>query len=589
MSDDLSNVPQPKPLGGGSEVSLYGFGGLSSFNVKKTDFSWKITPSINTGIGINYTHFFTHQWAFLIGLEYSHRKSNLKIQNETESFDRVSLATLNASYTQVNTKVSHHFDTYSEDVSVNYFSVPLMLQFVPHKYIDRHSFYIGAGVTPSFIIDSKSQARVDGGSTVTDVNGTPLDIAEAGTFNITNNAKGSPAKVNVFLNLETGIRWKLSGRNALYTGIYADYGLLPLDQTNSENGLYHNYWLNKSTGAPLTGLLSSNHIDNVKQWGAGVKVRLAIGVGKEIYAEDSSEPRPFLNALGHGISNSRTSVRISARATDDNTMLNATYTVATVDGTPVQTMAAGNGECMFRFVKKKPHVATLSIDLPPTTDLNLISVDEPILAPNILSTGVGAGVVAYFRDAQTGNFLQGSARVFDMSSKQHLLAILDVQGGVSMVVPSGSFYRIVFEVQARKIKTPFTKIKKGAKVTFSKMEFTKKNKLTGKSQLKLNDMIAFLKAYPNVSIEVGNHTDNTHPGAINNKITTIRARAIVAYMEQQGVERERLKAKGYGATRPTASNNTAKGRERNQRTEITITSTTYDAYDISKVSSGKKR
>jgi outer membrane protein OmpA-like peptidoglycan-associated protein len=43
-----------------------------------------------------------------------------------------------------------------------------------------------------------------------------------------------------------------------------------------------------------------------------------------------------------------------------------------------------------------------------------------------------------------------------------------------------------------------------------------------------------------------------------------------AYLVKKGVEASRLEAKGYGATKPIASNRTQKGRQQNRRTDFVI-------------------
>lgn len=71
-------------------------------------------------------------------------------------------------------------------------------------------------------------------------------------------------------------------------------------------------------------------------------------------------------------------------------------------------------------------------------------------------------------------------------------------------------------------------------------------------------------------LEVAAHTDATGDPAENFARSQARAEAVVDYLVGQGVERARLKARGYGAQAPVASNRSAAGRSRNRRVEITV-------------------
>ena len=57
---------------------------------------------------------------------------------------------------------------------------------------------------------------------------------------------------------------------------------------------------------------------------------------------------------------------------------------------------------------------------------------------------------------------------------------------------------------------------------------------------------------------------------MNEKLSQERADAVVAYLVSKGIDKSRLTAKGYGSSRPVASNDTAEGRQLNRRTEFEI-------------------
>ncbi len=71
-------------------------------------------------------------------------------------------------------------------------------------------------------------------------------------------------------------------------------------------------------------------------------------------------------------------------------------------------------------------------------------------------------------------------------------------------------------------------------------------------------------------LEVGGHTDNTGNAAANQKLSQQRADAVRRFLVNQGVSPDALVAKGYGADKPVASNDTEDGRFRNRRIEYTV-------------------
>lgn len=99
---------------------------------------------------------------------------------------------------------------------------------------------------------------------------------------------------------------------------------------------------------------------------------------------------------------------------------------------------------------------------------------------------------------------------------------------------------------------------------------------TGKANLMesafpvLDELVAYLNRKDDEKIELGGHTDNVGKAAKNIKLSQDRANAVMAYLIAKGIDATRLKAKGYGMSKPIVSNKTATGRAQNRRTEVKI-------------------
>ncbi len=100
---------------------------------------------------------------------------------------------------------------------------------------------------------------------------------------------------------------------------------------------------------------------------------------------------------------------------------------------------------------------------------------------------------------------------------------------------------------------------------------------TGKSELKpatiqeLEKVRKLLLANPNLKVQINGHTDNIGDPVENKTLSLKRALAVVNHLALNGIDFDRLSAKGYGSEKPVASNDDEKdGREVNRRTEIEI-------------------
>ncbi|MGE5319035.1 MAG: OmpA family protein [Hyphomicrobiaceae bacterium] len=84
----------------------------------------------------------------------------------------------------------------------------------------------------------------------------------------------------------------------------------------------------------------------------------------------------------------------------------------------------------------------------------------------------------------------------------------------------------------------------------------------------LDQAAASLKDWGNVKVEVAGYTDSKGNAKYNLRLSQRRAEAVRAYLISKGVSADRLTAKGYGESRPVASNATEEGRFKNRRVEL---------------------
>jgi outer membrane protein OmpA-like peptidoglycan-associated protein len=87
----------------------------------------------------------------------------------------------------------------------------------------------------------------------------------------------------------------------------------------------------------------------------------------------------------------------------------------------------------------------------------------------------------------------------------------------------------------------------------------------------LNKLKKVMEENSTIKIEISGHTDNVASEEFNQKLSESRAKAVVDYLVQNGVAKERLTYKGYGKSQPIATNDTDEGRQENRRVEFKIT------------------
>jgi len=92
--------------------------------------------------------------------------------------------------------------------------------------------------------------------------------------------------------------------------------------------------------------------------------------------------------------------------------------------------------------------------------------------------------------------------------------------------------------------------------------------LKEESHAELNRLAEVLKDNSDLQVEIAGHTDNVGAPEYNQRLSEKRARAVVDYLVNKNCNLETLIVKGYGESKPIASNDTERGRAENRRVEF---------------------
>lgn len=113
-------------------------------------------------------------------------------------------------------------------------------------------------------------------------------------------------------------------------------------------------------------------------------------------------------------------------------------------------------------------------------------------------------------------------------------------------------------------------------ITLSNIYYdTGSTKIRASASSDLEKLVKFLNDNPSLKIEIASHTDSRGSKAVNLKLSQARAQEVVNYLQKNGISKNRLIPKGYGATRlangcKVGIKCTEAQHEQNRRTEFKV-------------------
>ena len=195
-------------------------------------------------------------------------------------------------------------------------------------------------------------------------------------------------------------------------------------------------------------------------------------------------------------------------------------------------------------------------------------------------------------DIQTKKGLPSAVELTDLATKELLSKVqTDETGNYLVTLPIGKDY--AFNVNRKgyllfsenfslasktpdstyHIDIPLQPITADASVVLKNIFFdVKQSDLKPESAVELDQVVRLLKENPSVKIQILGHTDNVGKPSDNLLLSNERAKSVVTYLLSKGIDKSRVSNKGYGETKPVASNDTEDGRAQNRRTEMRILS-----------------
>ncbi len=136
---------------------------------------------------------------------------------------------------------------------------------------------------------------------------------------------------------------------------------------------------------------------------------------------------------------------------------------------------------------------------------------------------------------------------------------------------TGSVFFIAPEVIDDKFDEGLQSIEEGASIVLEDIFFEfNKTTLLPESSTELDKVTLFITKNNIQLIEIGGHTDSDGSDSYNQKLSEGRAKSVVAYLKTNGIPPEKMRAVGYGESKPIDTNRTEEGKAINRRVEFTL-------------------
>jgi outer membrane protein OmpA-like peptidoglycan-associated protein len=125
------------------------------------------------------------------------------------------------------------------------------------------------------------------------------------------------------------------------------------------------------------------------------------------------------------------------------------------------------------------------------------------------------------------------------------------------------------------------KLKKNLVLVMNNINFEfNSDKLTKQSEKEVEHVYQLMKENPSLKIGVYAHTDAVGTDARNLDLSNRRAKSVYTFINKRGIPMERMIWKGFGESKPIATNNTKEGRAKNRRVEFEVLEINEEGVEI---------
>ncbi|MEN8249649.1 MAG: OmpA family protein [Bacteroidota bacterium] len=202
----------------------------------------------------------------------------------------------------------------------------------------------------------------------------------------------------------------------------------------------------------------------------------------------------------------------------------------------------------------------------------VVEDNQVILSGNVTDTKTNEAVFARFKvkgkSGQEYEHFNDTTFSFILERGNKYIFQIDAEGYISkqMDVATGAD-----DPETMILNVALEPISIGATVKLDNVLFKRgTTDLLESSNDELDLVVEMMKNNPTMEIELSGHTDNVGIPSLNVKLSQERVDAVIVYLAGHGIDKSRLSGKGYGGSKPIASNRSESTRRLNRRVEFTI-------------------
>ena len=303
-------------------------------------------------------------------------------------------------------------------------------------------------------------------------------------------------------------------------------------------------FVDAETGKPITGrlfLIDSLAKDTIKKIDVTGTYKISISAGKNY----------TLMALANGYYDNTTNYFPSI--VEDFKALN----------TPIK-LKPKKKEVIFK-VSDKENSKGLKVKIKVT---NLATKEETIMEAN---AGRDGRYAVSLREGNKYNVEISSIEGYAFTSTTVDLPLTSISETIYASNPEPVENTTVSDAIVPNFEIKLEPLKDNTKLALNDIHFLfNKFELETESFIELDKVVNLMKSNPSAKVEIAAHTDDVGSDDFNNSLSTKRALEIVKYLSSKGIVSSRLKAKGYGKTKPLDPLNTEEARAKNRRVELKI-------------------
>lgn len=227
--------------------------------------------------GAGYSYYLSDNWSIGTGVELQYITGTAYVSSIEDSYTTVDMEGENFEF-------RYQAQDFSESQYANFLNIPVTIQY---ETTGITRFYAAGGLSVGFVLQSEYKAEASSLNTSGyyeqyDVELQNPKFAGFGDFGAFNTPKSELGlKTNLVLNLETGVKFMLDNNQALYMGLFADYGLRNLKPEENQQNLidYNNEnpmnFINNSLLSSTNNTASTTYVERVRTLALGLKIKYA--------------------------------------------------------------------------------------------------------------------------------------------------------------------------------------------------------------------------------------------------------------------------------------------------------------------------